>query len=365
MPTFESPDPADLTAVPALLAAISEMSRFTPSDCIVVVGVDDSATVSLHFDLPPTDMPIKNRETIAELFGKTAASALEETNIHSVSMVGYGDGSRVVECGTLVEANLRAAGLEVTTFARVEDDRYWSYTCSCGGSSQCCPPEGSPLDQRSAMASSQPIPRSFASVPGRNEAAGALSPVTGEAADRFKAAINEMSASLTAETLDLNVPARRLHLIERGRALVDSIYERVRAGVAFEAYEETEIARLLLFLQDPFVRDLALVGIGVLHDAECLEFWRQVSRRAIPGLRAAPACLTAHAAMRLGQTAMAEAALEAAATADPDYAMASFLRKAMDRKAGPQSVVTRDALEDKYRKEIDELRRAATHGDIR
>ncbi|MBO2465005.1 DUF4192 domain-containing protein [Actinomadura violacea] len=356
----ESPGPSMVTTLAEIVTLVPFMLGFTPTDSLVVVGIGDPPGPAMRVGLAPADQPIEVKDAVAAAAGERVASVMTHNQATAVIVVGYGDSEPVTAFGTIVETVLREAGVQVLQGVRVQDDRFWSFTCP---DSQCCPPEGTPLNSQTSVVAAEAVLRGFSVADSRDTVPARLAPVTGQEADRVKAAIKEASDHLTDRTQNLNPAARRLYLIDQGEELIDSLYERIRGRAAFETVDHLEIARLLILLQEPYNRDLAMIGIGSDHAAEFLEFWGQVLTRAIPGLVSGPACLTVQAALCAGEGVIAKAAVERGTEDAPDDPMLILLRQMVDVGANPEEgpAVTPEEFSEGYRTEIKQLRRDARH----
>ncbi|WP_433463907.1 DUF4192 domain-containing protein [Spirillospora sp. CA-128828] len=359
----ENSGPSMVTTLTEIVTLIPFMLGFTPTDSLVVVGIEDPPGPAMRVALAPADQPVGVKDAVASATGGRVASVMTRNQVTTVIVVGYGDSEPVTAFGTLVETELRAAGIQVLQGIRVQDDRFWSFTCL---DSQCCPPEGTPLNSQTSVVAAEAVLRGFSVADSRDTVQARLAPVAGEEADRVKAAIREVSDHLTDRTRNLNPAAWRLYLIEQGEELIDSVYERVRGGVMFEMVDHLEIARLLILLQEPYNRDLAMISIGSDHAAEFLEFWGQVLARAIPSLVSGPACLAAQAALCAGEGVIAKAAVERGIEDAPDDPVLILLRQMVDVGANPDEgpAVTPEEFDEVYRAEIRQLRRDARHDGV-
>lgn len=361
-PQDDTPGPLTVTTLPEILTLIPYLLGFTPVNSLVALGFADSAGPAIRVDLAPADQPVETQDALAATVGDRIAAVMTRNEATAVILAGYGESEPVTAFGTIVESRLREAKLQVLEFVRVQDDRYWSYTCT---DSVSCPLDGTPLNSHTSTVAAEAVLRGYTVADNRAAIVASLAPVSGPDGDRMRSLIDEVSTQLTARTQGLNPAARRLYLIEQGQTLVDSIYERVRLGVAFELFDDVEIARLLVLLQETFTRDLAMIGIGGPHDPELLEFWRQTLRRAIPGMALAPACLTAHAAIRRGEGAVAQVALDRGAEDDPHSPMLTILRMVAQEGANPNDlpITSREEFTEICRQEIEQLGRDAERDD--
>lgn len=357
---YDEPGPLRVTSLEEVVTLVPFLLGFTPSRSLVALGAPTGPAIRV--DLAPADQSVEDQDATASASGERIASVMTRNGVETVILIGYGDSEPVTAFGTIVEARLREAGVEVPQGVRVQDDRFWSFTCT---DTACCPPEGTLLNSQTSVVAAEAVLRGFSVAASREEVIASLDPVSEPEADRVRDAISQVSDHLTARTRGLNPAARRLYLIEQGEALIDSVYERVRAGTTFETFDNHDIARLLILLQEIYNRDLAMTGIKAPHTTQFLEFWRQVLRRALPGMVSAPACLTAQAAIYRGDGAVANRALERGAQDDPNYRMLILLGTVVQTGMHPNTLpeFTREAVTEGYRAEIEQLRREAASHD--
>lgn len=101
------------------------------------------------------------------------------------------------------------------------------------------------------------------------------------------------------------------------------------------AISNNEAAWLTVYLCDPWVRDDACARMDPAYGSAHLRLWTDLTRLARPGYVVAPATLLAFVAWQAGTGAVANAALDRALAADPDYPLATILRRAIDGNAWP------------------------------
>lgn len=104
--------------------------------------------------------------------------------------------------------------------------------------------------------------------------------------------------------------------------------------------DSSDIALLLMRLRDLQVRDFALGCMTKQDVKEHVEFWRWVVRIAPTAYKAPPATLLSATAYELGETHLAESALESALDADPQYPLALLLKRVFAAGWPPETFAT-------------------------
>ena len=177
--------PAVRVGTPAgMLAVVPHLFGFTPDSSLVVISTDPQGrkiTSSLRYDLP--DPP--DRALSADIAGH-ALMVLTRGHAGTAVVIGYGPGLLVTPVADAIREAAARAGLRLHDVLRVEDGRYWSYTCT---DPSCCPPGGVPFDPAAhpagtamAAATGQPV------LAGRAALEATVTPVTGAAAEAMSSA---------------------------------------------------------------------------------------------------------------------------------------------------------------------------------
>ena len=167
-----------------VIAAVPHLLGFQPSDSLVVLALaGPRLTVTLRYDLPqPADIPA---------FSEHLVSCLAVNRADEVILVGYGS-----EQATPVLTGVRdhlAELLTIRDIFRVTAGRWWSLTCT---DPRCCPPDGNPVDSDGTLAAAEFMVLGSAPLPGRDDVAATIAPVTGEQVALMRAAIRRAARQL-------------------------------------------------------------------------------------------------------------------------------------------------------------------------
>lgn len=109
---------------------------------------------------------------------------------------------------------------------------------------------------------------------------------------------------------------------------------------------DVDLARLLVGLRDPLVRDAAWLVMTPDSAREQVRLWTDVVRRSPLEVRAAPAALLGFAAWLSGQGALAWCAIDRCREADPDYVLAGLLAELLVHAVPPSAWDDRAGAED-------------------
>ena len=322
-----TPDKLTLTTRDDRVAAVPYLVGFTPTDSLVVVVLDDTRVrFAARLDLPhPSDL--------AELVAPAAQNAAMIARHGSAAyLVGYGPGDRVAPAATLLTTALTTAGVDVLEALRVGDGHYW---CLCGDTG-CA--DGVAYDPAASRIAAEAVYRGLAPLPDRAALERLITPVTGAERDRMRATTTTALHRLTdmlatdrgADANDVR-PAPPEHVVRAGIATVQQAYESAARG---ETLSDDDVAWLTAVLILPEIRDHSWITCDG-GDAQ-RRLWTDVTRRAMPAPRAAPACLLAVTADQAGDGALANIAVSRALHADPDYYLARLLGHAMQAGVSPQ-----------------------------
>jgi hypothetical protein len=124
-------------------------------------------------------------------------------------------------------------------------------------------------------------------------------------------------------------------VVAAGLSSVQAAISTYRGGGQLTSHDD--LAWLSLVLADLRVRDDAWARMEVLHHAAHQRLWTDLTRRACPQYRPAPASLLAFTAWQSGDGALAGLAVQRALDADPGYSMALLLADFLDRGLPPSA----------------------------
>ena len=100
---------------------------------------------------------------------------------------------------------------------------------------------------------------------------------------------------------------------------------------------DADLARLLVAMRDPLVRDAAWMVMTRDTAREHVGLWTAVVRRSPPEVLAAPAALLGFAAWLSGQGALAWCAIDRCRESDPDYGLAGLLAELLAHAVPPSA----------------------------
>jgi hypothetical protein len=310
----------------SVLAVIPGLLGFHPARSLVVIGAGPPRgriEVAFRYDLPEPPNPAG----VAKI-ATHAASILARHQLPLAIAVGYGPGPMVTPVADALVAELRRAGITLHDMLRVENGRYWSYSCP---DPRCCPPEGVHFDASSHPAAATLTAAGNKALRNRAALAATLAPLGGQASEAMRPAIRQAERRITDAIQKRGVPARRRDAIQQ--VINDGLREVSEAISAYRRGDSitdaSRIAWLAVSLDDLRVRDDAWARMMPEHAGEHLRLWTDVLRRAPARYAAAPASLLAFTAWQSGNGALANVAVERALAADPGYSMALLLQEAV------------------------------------
>ena len=305
-----------LRSIADLIAAVPYLLGFHPAESVVVVAFRDRRLIFVaRVDLPPAGTaPTLQRAAAGHL-----ASVVAKQDADTATVIGYGPAQRVTPAVEAVDVALDRAGLTVVDVLRVNEGRYWSYTC---GDPRCCPPDGTPYDPTVTEIAAAATYAGRVALPDRAALARQVAPIGGAAREAMRRATERARRRLDAllATAPATDPRGQRALRKAGAVAIREAIQRHRAGGRLS---DDEVAWLGLLLTHIPVRDDAWERIG--PDDWQISLWVDLVRRVEPRLAAAPASLLAFAAWRCGQGALASVALERARQVAPGYPMAVLM----------------------------------------
>jgi Domain of unknown function (DUF4192) len=316
----------------ALLAVVPHLLGFMPDASLVVVGTGPPRhriKVTLRYDLPdPPDAGL------AADIAAHAVGVIGSQRLTGAVGVGYGPDALVTSLAGALRDAAGGAGIQLLDVLRVEDGRYWSYTCS---NEACCPAEGVPFDPAAHPAAAAMARAGAPVLADRAELAGRVAPLRGNAAESMYRATRRAerhAAELLAKVRKSPRRGAARHLIAaEGLAAVGTMIATYRGGGRFAT--DYEVAWLTVALRDLRVRDDAWARMDPEYADAHLRLWIDVTRRAQPGHVAAPAALLAFVAWQSGDGALANVALDRSLADDERYSMALLLRQVIGAGAPP------------------------------
>jgi hypothetical protein len=340
------------------VSAVPYMLGFHPEDSLVVLGYGGPhGACALRIDLP------RSAGDTEEVAGH-AADLLAQNEFPQALLVGYGREPCVAPLLMAARSAVERHDIEVREVLRVEDGRWWSYSCT---DPECCPAEGTPFDIRATVVAVEATVAGQVVLADRTELERTVAPLDGTARGSLQRAARS-AESRFQDWVDAepDPEAVRERMIDEGLPLVRELVERVTdpppgglAGLLTEVLGHDEVAWLGLLLTHVRVRDEAWVRIDP-DDAEVhVELWRHVVRRVGRRYVPAPACLLAYAAFMSGDGGLANVALDRALEADPGYSMGLLLRDLMRLGVPPAKARLRmspeslaEAWEDRFAQDL-------------
>lgn len=324
-----TPHPMRPDSPAVLLALIPHLLGFVPDSSLIVIGTDLAGLVkvTLRYDLPDP----AGAEAAADLCEHVIA-VLSSHQLTMAAAVGYGPGQLVTP---LVQALRQAAAnarIELDEVLRVQDGRYWSYTCT---GHPCCPAEGAPIDPAAHPASAAIARSQPSALASRHALAATIAPLPGTDADTMPQATRraEEHIALAHATFSGRPVKARAAIVQEGLAAVAGMVATYRHGGRYRSADQ--LALLTVVLTDLRVRDDAWARMDPEHAPAHLRLWTDVVRRAQPGYVALAASLLGFVAWQRGNGALANVALDRALADQPRYSMAELLRQVITAGAPP------------------------------
>ncbi|MEU0556772.1 DUF4192 family protein [Dactylosporangium sp. NPDC006015] len=275
-----------------------------------------------YLDLPDDTDPPGTTPTVTATTGFLHAIAAECTARDSVDLVvvGYGPARLAATLFDVATAVFTVHGLPVMHLVRVTGGRYVEHDVH-----RPEVPLGDPV----------PFTRTAPDRPARPAVVGAdlaaaVAPVTGAAAAAMLTAFEQVRARLDTTAAQSGSPDRAM--LRLGRAAVDAAVRRCEQGGTLD---DLAAAELIALLRSDEVRDFVYLrtdGSDVWH----LRLWLDLTRRAIPGYVAGPACLAGYVAWRTHRPELARLAVHRALSDDPGHALAAILLQLLDESVPPE-----------------------------
>jgi hypothetical protein len=315
-----------------LLAVIPHLIGFRPERSIVVLGLTaprERIKLGFRYDLPdPPD------QVTASHIAAHAVGVLARQRISLAMLAGFGPGQLVTPVVDAFRTATAAAGIGLREVLRAEEGRYWSYLCQ---DPSCCPGEGVPYDTMAHPAAVALAAAGLAAYPDRDALAATLAPVTGLAAESMRQATERALDRVSQLIMEGQGASRGGDVL---RPVIDAGLRAVQDAIATyrgggQLTSDDDLAFLCMSLSDLRVRDDAWARMDHENCTAHQRLWTDLTRRACPQYRPAPASLLAFTAWQAGDGALAGMAAQCALEADPGYSMALMLTDFLDRGLPP------------------------------
>ena len=307
---------------------------FHPSRSLVVVGAGPPRgriEVAFRYDLPePPDVGA------AAKIAAHAGAILARHQLTLAIAVGYGPAPMVTPVVDALVRELRRADITLHDSLRVENGRYWSYSCR---DPRCCPAEGVPFDLTAHPAAAAMSAAGNKALRDRAALAATIAPLGGLAEESMRQAIRRAERH-TADLIRQGAASGG-----RGGAAERVTAEGLRAvGEAIGVYRrggritaDDRLAWLAVSLAGVRVRDDAWARMVPEQVQAHLRLWTDLVRRVPARYVPAPASLLAFTAWQAGNGALANVAAQRALAADPEYSMALLILEAIGAGIPPSA----------------------------
>lgn len=314
-----------------LIAAIPHLVGYQPADGDVVVLGLRAATVVMtacnHLGDLPTDQ--ERRAAINDIGGPVS-----HANIDSAAVVGYGDPEQIGASVARLSTFLTLHDIAVVEAICVAQGRYYAQEPATPDAE-----DGVPFDATTTAVAATMVLAGSTALPNRQALINQFQPVTGEERAAMHAATLRAWHRLLHITAGADNPGG---IVENaGREAAAIAYKRHNNG---DRIPDDEAAWLTVLLNHLTVRDYVLCRTYG-HDGH-LSLWTDLTRRAEPGLAAAPATLLAFTAWRMGNGSVANIALDRAFDAEPGYGMARLLAATLVSGVPPHGIADAIAFAD-------------------
>lgn len=326
-------DPGEVAAaLPALLG-------FRPKESLVLVSLTDSGSGGGRVGLTVrADLPASGDAAVA---AAVLARSVRTDRPSGVLVVVVSEGADLAGAGAAVRdddsgpsglphrglvrevgAALARDAVPVRLALLVRGGRWWSYDCPrscCAPGAGTAVPEGVTVLEAAAVATGTVVERD------RGDLARRISAPDGAGRAAMAATCDLVGVECSTRVLEAGLDA----MAEESWSAITAAAGRCRPDSPGPALSDREVARVLCGLRDRDVRDRAL-ELATGADAPAAEIlWTECTRRAPAALVAAPATLLAVSSWLRGDGAMANVALTRALTAEPAYALARLLARAL------------------------------------
>ncbi len=330
-PDVRISDPGEIAAaLPALLG-------FRPRESVVLISLTGSRTgrvgLTVRGDLPS----VGEESAAAALFvrnlrtdrpsGALLVVVSEAPDVPSSRADGRapdGGSAGLPHRGLVREVVIALArdGVPVRAALLVRAGRWWSYDCP----RTCCAPEaGTVLPEGVTALEAASVATGMVVERDRSDLSRRIAAPSGPARAAMAATCDAVAVECSARAIEVGFAA----FAEESWAAVTAAAGRCRPDCPRHALGDRDVARVVWGLRDRDVRDRAM-QLATGPDAPAAEIlWTECTRRAPGPLAAAPATLLAVSAWLRGDGAMANVALARALEAEPSYALAQLLSRAL------------------------------------
>ncbi|QWC85542.1 DUF4192 domain-containing protein [Nocardioidaceae bacterium] len=302
------------------LALAPVVLGFHPEDSVVLLtfgGEGFHARVDLPLDQAGRD------DVVAVL-----TDALHANTCRAAMVLAYSEDPQAVQAVTeaLLPALVDDLGLVVVDVIRADGRRWWSVVPHGEAGEVGEAGEGTAYDLRSHPFTADAVLRGSVVRASREALAELLDAYDADAVEAVQRALDSQPS--TSEPA--RGPARRL-VASWLRRTVERWVDDGEPGPA------DEVARVLLLVEMPNLRDIVWGGVPRADAPRHLEVWLQVLRRTPFEWSASPAALVALFAWLNGDGALAWTAVEKSQHSDPDNSLADLVAEALDRAVPPSS----------------------------
>ena len=322
---FPPPDRVQISDPGEIAAAVPQLLGFRPSESVVLVCLGGRSGnrigLTVRADLPPPDLTAAAARVLADTVSRARPDAVVAVLVSEVRDAPGSEDADLPHRGLLGDLTdaLSGYGIPVRDALLVRSGRWWSYDCPdpcCRPAAGSAVPDGvSALEAASVLSgtvvasSRKALERRIEPDPGRPRTVAACARLAG----REPTVAQNCGPATTPD-----------------RDAVREALSRCAPGTgAGTRLSDDLVARVVLALQDPGLRDRALLA-ALGEDAAAAEvLWAECTRRAPEPLDAAPATLLAVSAWLRGDGAMADIALRRALDSDPGYRLAGLLLPAL------------------------------------
>jgi hypothetical protein len=305
-----------------LAAAVPVLLGFRPRESLVMVALGgDRLRVGLvqRVDLADLRLDTAAVARLVRNVRSSAAAAVVAVVVTDAALdlaAGQRPGGDVADA---VRGACAEAGVALVDLLAVCGDRWVSYLCD---DPTCCPPEGTPVAAAGSTAlEAAAVVAGQVIRPDRAAVLAQVAPVGYLALEAVEQALGRVAADPGATST--------------GEAAVRLVEAALAAPPEAGPRDVDLLARLLLAVAQPPVRDRLLGRCVGPAAEEAHALWLELTRRAPADLVAAPATLLAVSAYAAGDGLLARAALDRVLAADPEHVLARCLDALLQAAVAP------------------------------